>query len=117
MFITHKKFLPELSFLEIFLIRKTSIRNRFYPLNKQINSVNLRLFKNLKSINFALDHGIFLINFLCFLILTYILDIFSTLKCLKACIIFVNIFAYSSVKLVSDECFPYLKYFQKTQLG
>jgi hypothetical protein len=27
-----------------------------------------------------------------------------------------NLFAYSMVKLVSDECFPYLKYFQKTGL-
>jgi hypothetical protein len=28
-----------------------------------------------------------------------------------------NLFAYSMVKPVSDECFPYLKYFQKTKLG
>jgi hypothetical protein len=28
-----------------------------------------------------------------------------------------NLFAYSILKLVSDECFPYLKYFQKTTLG
>ena len=46
-----------------------------------------------------------------------VLAIFLTLEYSEACILIVNLFAYSMVKLVSDECFPYLKYFQKTTLG